>query len=191
MAFPGIAQLLAQAQGQVPAPGYAPLAPGQAPGAEAGAPGELDQQALHQQLQQLQYAAAQHAGLMADQGGLAQAPPDGEAAAYPTYRNKARRKATEKPVVRPDRALLQVFLPRGRATEPGAMRRRATRRYGSRSPSASAAWRRRRTSCTRSRTPRCACPARCAMPGGAASSALACLSGHCIDLLPLRATHPP
>ena len=109
MAFPGIAQLLAQAQGQVPAPGYAPLAPGQAQAAEAGAPSEIDQQALHQQLQQLQYAAAQHAGLMADQGGLAQAPPDGEAAAYPTYRNKARRKATEKPVVRPSRLLLQIF----------------------------------------------------------------------------------
>ena len=115
MAFPGIAQLLAQAQGQVQAPGYAPLAQGQAQGAEASAPGEIDQQALQQQLQQLQYVAAQHVGLMADHGGLAQAPPGEEAV---TYRNKARRKATEKPVVRPSRPLCERVLSCGQAAEP-------------------------------------------------------------------------
>ncbi|KAK9842354.1 hypothetical protein WJX81_008159 [Elliptochloris bilobata] len=94
LSIPGMAQLLAQAQA---AGAYPQLAPGQPQGGEAGQPGEVDQQALHQQLQQLQYAAAQQTGLM-EQVMPQQAALGGEAVSYATYRNKARRKATEKPV---------------------------------------------------------------------------------------------
>ena len=87
--LPGMAHLLAQVQA---AGGFPHLAPDQQHTAEQDQHGSAEQQ-LHQALhQQLQYAAAQAEG-----NALQQAAPGN---AYPTYRNKARRKATEKPVVR-------------------------------------------------------------------------------------------
>ncbi len=84
-----MAHLLAQVQA---AGGFPHLAPDQQHTAEQDQHDSAEQQ-LHQALhQQLQYAAAQAEG-----NALQQAAPG---IAYPTYRNKARRKATEKPVVR-------------------------------------------------------------------------------------------